>query len=138
MNPSQQMGDEHVPTMVPVKTRRPWTWYALIVLTSEKIVQHITVTLAFYNDWYGIRSTVAVNPDVLMVLGGVAAVLWLLGLWGLLQRSSWALGLLIGLAVFDLVGEFIAQGLFAIVITVSFVVATAILVLALIYRQQAR
>ena len=124
--------------MAAVKIRRPWTWYALIVLACEKIVQHTTVTLAFYNDWYGIRSTVAVNPDVLMVLGGVAAVLWLLGLWGLIKRRSWALGLLIGLAVFDIVGEFIAQGWFTIVITVSFVVATAILVLALIYRRQAK
>lgn len=132
------MGNDNTPTMLSIKTRKPWTWYALIVLTIEKIIQHTTVTLAFYNNWNGIRSSVAVNPDVLMLLGGVAAVLWLLGLWGMLRRRSWALGLLIGLAIFDMVGEFIAQGWLTIVITVSFVVATAILVLALIYRRQAK
>ncbi len=131
----EEKGD--VPVGVVEKTRRPWTWYALIVLTCEKIVQHTAVTLAFYNDWNGIRSRVAVNPDMLMVLGGIAALLFVLSLWGMLQHRSWVTGLLIGLAIFDIVGEFVAQGLLMIAITVSFLVATAILVLALVYRRQA-
>jgi hypothetical protein len=135
---SVEVVDEKTPARAPRKTGKPWTWYALIVLTCEKIVQHTAVTLAFYNDWNGIRSRVAVNPDVLMVLGGIVAVLFMLSLVGLLRQRGWVSGLLIGLALFDMVGEFIAQGVVAIVITVSFLVAAGILILALIYRRQSR
>lgn len=138
MSPAVEERNDDVWVGVPEKTRRPWTWYVLIVLTCEKIVQHSAVTLAFYNDWKGIRSRVAVNPDVFMVLGGIAMLLFVLSLWGMLQHRTWATGLLIGLAIFDIVGEFVAQGLLTIVITFSFLVATAILVLALVYRRQAR
>jgi hypothetical protein len=44
--------------------------------------------------------------------------------------------LLIGLALFDVVGECVAQGLFTIVITVSFLVATLLLSLTIVYRWQ--
>ena len=120
------------------KNSKPWTWYGLIILICEKIIQHTAVTLAFYNNWNGIRSRVAVNPDILIVLGGIVTVLFVLSLIGMLRQRGWASGLLIGLAIFDLVGEFIAQSVIAIVITVSFLVAVAILILALIYRRQSR
>jgi hypothetical protein len=44
--------------------------------------------------------------------------------------------LLIGLALFDIIGEFVAQGVISIVITVSFLVATLLLILTLVYRRQ--
>jgi hypothetical protein len=73
-----------------------------------------------------------------MVLGGIVAVMFVLSLIGMLRQRGWSSGLLIGLVIFDIVGEFIAQSVVAIVITVSFLVAAAILILALFYRRQSR
>jgi uncharacterized membrane protein len=136
--PPMEMGDREIHNTNMVKPGRPLTWYVLIILACEKIVQHTAVTLAIYHDWNGIRSRLAVNPDVLMVLGAIVAVLFVLSLVGLLRYRSWSSGLLIGLALFDIVGEFIAQGTVAIVITVSFLVALVILILAIIYQSKNR
>jgi hypothetical protein len=89
---------------------REWTrtYYLIALLTLEKIVQHVVVTLCFLFDFGGIRATVAV----------------------------WSISLVAGLAVFDIVGEFIAQGTIFITIMVSFVVAIVLLVLC--YRTRSR
>ena len=113
-----------------------WIRYLLIALTVEKIIQHIFVTLAFYFNWGNIDATVAVNPNVLMILGAVVAALFILSLWGLIARKKWAINLIIALALFDIIGEFIAQGTIGIQMNVSFLVATALLILALIYRRR--
>lgn len=115
-----------------------WMKYALAALLLEKVVQHLFVTAAFYLDLGGIRFTVAVSPDALMILGALAAVLFALSLWGLLAGKRWALGLVIGLALFDLIGEFVAQGRLAINLNVSFLIAALILILALAFRRQKR
>lgn len=112
-----------------------WIRYLLIALTVEKIIQHVFVTLALYFNWGNIDATVAVNPDVLMILGGAVAALFILSLWGLITRKKWAINLIILLALFDIIGEFIAQGRIGIEMNVSFLVATALLILALIYRK---
>lgn len=67
-----------------------WIYYGLVLLTVEKIVRHIVVTL------------------------------------------------LIALAIFDLLGEFAAQGRFAISMTVPFLAATVLLILCLLYRREVR
>ena len=108
-----------------------WLKYALIVLIVEKIIQHIVVTMALYFNWKDIASTVAVNPSLLMVLGAIVALLFVLGLWGMVTRKKWAVNLVIGLALFDFVGEFVAQGTLYIIITVSILVATILLILGL-------
>ncbi len=113
------------------KRSRAWVRYALLLLTLEKTIQHAVVTLAFAFDWGGIRSTVAVSADLLMVLGGCVTVLFGLSFWGLIRQRLWAQRLVIGLALFDIVGEFVAQGTPGISLTVSFLVAIALLVLAL-------
>lgn len=115
-----------------------WVYYALLALIVEKIIQHTVVTLAFYFNWQNIASTVAVNPRILMVAGAIIGVLFGLSLWGMVTRHRWALGVTMALALFDLIGEFVAQGKIAITLTVSFVVAAALLVLALVYRRQTR
>jgi hypothetical protein len=71
-----------------------------------------------------------------MIAGAGVAILFMLSLWGLLTNKWWAINLLIGLALFDIFGEFIAQGRIDIAIPVSFVVAVVILILALVYRRQ--
>jgi len=108
----------------------------LAILNIEKIIQHIFLTYAFLQDIDGIRSQVAVSPDLLMIAGTGIAILFTLSLWGLFTNKFWAINLLIGLALFDIIGEFIAQGRIDIAIPVSFVVAVVILILALVYRRQ--
>jgi hypothetical protein len=118
-------------------SRRPSAWVrvAVIALVVEKIVQHIVVTAAFAFNWRDIAATVAVSPALLMVLGAGVAVAFAVSLWGLLTHRGWAVDLVIALALFDIVGEFVAQGRIAIQITVSFVVALALLGLGLLYRR---
>jgi hypothetical protein len=115
---------------------RNWVWYALVILNIEKIIQHVFVTYAFWRDIGGIRSQVEVSPDILMTAGACIAFLFTLSLWGLFTNKFCAINLLIGLALFDIIGEFIAQGRIDIAIPVSFVVAVVILIMALVYRRQ--
>jgi hypothetical protein len=117
------------------KNKIDWIRYLIIALTIEKIIQHCFVTLAFYFDWGGIGATVAVSPKILMVLGAIVAMLYMLSLWGLITGKMWAFNLLIALALVDIIGEFIAQGKIAIQLNVSFLGATALLILALIHRK---
>jgi hypothetical protein len=117
------------------KVKKAWIYYALILLIIEKIIQHITVTLAFLFNWKDIQSTVAVDPNFLMISGAVVAVLFVLSLWGMITQKKWAINLIVLLALFDIVGEFIAQGKIGIVITVSILVAVFLLMLALLYQQ---
>lgn len=109
----------------------------LMLLVAEKIIQHVFVTAALYFDWQGIRATVAVPPDVLLVLGAIVAVLFALALWGLVAQRSWAVSLVMALALFDMIGEFAAQGTLGIQLNVSFLVATALLILCLVERRRA-
>lgn len=113
-----------------------WVKVVTLVLVAEKIIQHTFVTMAFYFNWKDIRSTVAVSPDALMILGAIAAILFALSLWGLFRQKRWATGLIMGLALFDLVGEFVAQGRLDIVINVSFIVALILLFLSLMVRRR--
>ena len=111
-------------------------YYVLILLVIEKIIQHVFVTYAFYTNLGDIASTVAVSPTVLMVAGAIVAILFVIALWGMLKKKPWTLKLLIALALFDMLGEFVAQGVICIVLNVSFIVATLLLILALLYLRQ--
>ena len=120
-----------------MKTMKPtWVYYVLILLVIEKIIQHIVVTLAFYFNWSDIASTVVVSPAILMVLGAIISALFVVSLWGMIAKRLWTVNLLIFLALFDMIGEFVAQGRIAIVLNVSFLVATLLLILSLAYRRQ--
>jgi hypothetical protein len=118
--------------------RPNWVYYGLVLLTIEKIVQHIFVTLAFYYNWGDIASTVVVSPAFLMISGAIVAILFAISLWGLFNKQGWAINLLISLAVIDLVGEYVAQGRIAITMTISFLAAGLLLILCLVYRGQMR
>lgn len=118
-------------------TKGNWVYVLLLLLIIEKIIQHIFVTLAFYFNWSDIASTVVISPTVLMILGAFVAGLFMLSLWGMVKKLSWAGRLVLILASFDIVGEFIAQGRIDIMITVSFLVALFLLLLALIWWKYA-
>jgi len=118
--------------------KRTWVYYAVLVLIVEKIIQHTVVSLAFYFNGADIESTVAVSPRFLMVAGAIVALIFVLDLWGMATRRAWSMALAMALAAFDLVGELVAQGKLAITLTVSFVVAAALLGLAIAYSRQGR
>ncbi len=120
------------------RQRVEWLKWIIVLLVIEKIIQHTAVTLAFYFDWSHIRNTVAVPADILMVLGGIVAILFAIALWGALTSRVWVRGLTMGLAIFDMVGEFVAQGKLDITINVSFLVAAALFVLSLRYWEGSR
>ncbi|HLF75147.1 MAG TPA: hypothetical protein VI524_12415 [Anaerolineales bacterium] len=113
-----------------------WHYYLILLLVVEKTIQHIVVTLAFYFNWTGIASTVAVSPIALMILGGIVAVLFAVSLWAMVTKRTWSINLVTALALFDFIGEFVAQGRIGIAITVSFIVATLLLILTAMYRKQ--
>jgi hypothetical protein len=113
-----------------------WAYFLLILLVIEKIIQHVFVTLAFYFNLADIASTVVVSPKILMILGAIIAVLFVFSLWGMIQKRRWAVNLVIALGFFDIIGEFVAQGKIGIVINVSFIIATVLLIVALLYRRQ--
>lgn len=118
------------------RPQRGWVKLLILMLAAEKVIQHSAVTAAFALNWKDIRSTVAISATLLMVLGGMAAILFGVGLWGILKSRAWAPALLLGLAVFDAIGEFAAQGRIGIQINVSFLIATVLLLLCLRYRTQ--
>ena len=111
-------------------------YYVLVLLTIEKILQHIVVTFAFYFNWADIASTVVVSPSFLMISGAMIAVLFAASLWGLIRKRAWSIDLLLALAIVDLVGEFVAQGRLDIEMTISFLAAGLLLILSLVYRRQ--
>lgn len=113
---------------------RAWLRITLLALLAEKVIQHIVVTLAFASGWDGIRASVALPYQIFMVVGAVLIPLFALALWWLLRRDPWARGLIIALALTDIVGEFVAQGGLSITVTVSLLVAVALLILALLDR----
>ena len=108
----------------------------LIVLSFEKFIQHMFVSYAFAVDLAGIRATVVVDLRVLLVSGFIVGWLFLINIPFLWQRKRWSFYLLFGLAMFDIVGEFIAQGTLFIDMMVSFIVALAIVLILLAYRKR--
>lgn len=114
------------------------TRVALLLLIVEKVIQHIVVTTAFALDLSRIRASVALDYRLFLISGAALALLFALSGWALVRERVWARGVIIALALTDIIGEFVAQGALAITITVSLVVAVALLLLALLYRAPAR
>lgn len=110
----------------------------VLVLLAEKTLQHLFVSLAFYFNWQEIVSTVVVDPAVLLYLGLAAMLLFGLAFFGMWRMKAWAPWLAAGLATFDIIGEFVAQGKMAISITVSFLIACLLLFLSIAVIQRQR
>lgn len=96
----------------------------------------MVVTYAFYVDSSEIRQTVAVDYEILMISGFLIGILFLINILFLVQGKRFSLVILFFLALFDFVGEFIAQGTSAIEITVSFFVASVILLILIFNRKR--
>jgi hypothetical protein len=102
----------------------------LRVLLLEKVVQHVVVTGALATGRFGVGDDLAVDAGLLAIIGGLAAALYAIALAGHLAGRRWSLWLAVVLGAVDVVGEFAAQGGLTIVVTVSFIVALAVIVLA--------
>jgi len=112
---------------------RPTLAIALLMLLSlEKFVQHVVVTYAFQMDLPGTRQFVRYDYRIFMVVGFLVGLLFFLSFVLIVRRKRAGFGLLYGLALFDFAAEFIAQGTLMIEITVSFIVASLIIVLYLL------
>jgi len=119
-----------------MKESKPFLIYVLIIFSVEKFIQHTLVTYAFFADLSGIRNSVAVDYRFLMVSGLVVGLLFLINIPFLYQRKRFSFILLFFLALFDFIGEFVAQGTLLIDITVSFIVASAILIILILFRKR--
>ncbi len=125
------------PGLLKRDTAKPHIWILalLVLLTIEKMIQHVAVTLAFILNISNIRGTVALDFRFFLLAGSAEALLFALAGWGILRKQPWANGLLMILALMDIVGEFVAQGTLLINLNVSFLVAVVLLGVTLVYRQ---
>jgi hypothetical protein len=103
--------------------------FLLLMLSLEKTVQHVFVSMALLYDFGSIRSTVAVDYRALAVSGAIIAVLFVVSFFAVLLKKGWAVYLLAAIAAFDVIGEFVAQGTFTISVNVSILVAAILLIL---------
>jgi hypothetical protein len=79
------------------ETAVAWTRrWLLLLLSVEKAVQHVFVTWAFTADRF--REQVVVPHELLLVIGGISAVLFAVAAVGLWNHRRWAPPLLIGLS----------------------------------------
>ena len=70
-----------------------------------------------------------------MISGFIVGVIFLINIPFLYQRKRFSVILLFFLALFDFIGEFVAQGTLVIEIMVSFIVATIILLIIIFKRK---
>lgn len=115
--------------------RRSKSQILLLLLSIEKVVQHLFVTYAFAVDLGDIRASVVIHHIPLMIVGFVVGLLFAVS--ARLQFNNERRGylLLLYLALFDFVSEFVAQGTLAIEIVFSIVVATIILLTLFLDRK---
>jgi hypothetical protein len=104
----------------------------ILVLTFEKMLQHLLTAIFFLIDNPGIGRpdigpTFQFSDATMAVLNVIVFILFGLGFWGRLQGKGWHRPLLIGLAAFDILAEFVFHGFFF--ITVSVIVSVILLVL---------
>ena len=121
--------------MTSMKTNKSIWLILLIILSFEKFIQHMFVTYAFYVDLDEIRSKVVIDHNLLMISGFIVGILFLINIPFLYRGKRFSIILLFFLAIFDFIGEFVAQGTLAIEIMVSFIVATIILLIILFKRK---
>jgi hypothetical protein len=112
-----------------MKNNRSLSQIFLLILAFEKFVQHMYVTYGFIVNLGGIRLAVSLDYRIFLISGFLVGLLFLLAFILLFRGNRLSLTLLFYLALFDFLGEFVAQGKVFITITVSFLVAALILIM---------
>ena len=118
--------------------KRSFASYLLIILSLEKLIQHTVDSVSFFYDIGSLRNAIAVDYRWLLLSGAFAAALFALACFALIRRRHWGLYLVLVLAAFDIIGEFIAQGTFLPDINVSIAVAVVLLPLSYIELRNLR
>jgi hypothetical protein len=108
----------------------------LLILLSEKIIQHALTALAFTVAIPGVGSPSIGNrfeiSDLVMAISNsILVVLFGISILGIIKGKSWSKTLVIILASFDIVAEFIFHGLFY--ITISVIVSAFLIILMMIF-----
>jgi len=111
----------------------------ILLLAFEKAVQHLLSAVFFIVDIPGIGRpdigpTFQLSDATMVVLNAIVCLLFGLGFWGRLEGKRWHRPLLVGLAVFDILAEFVFHGFFF--ITISVIVGIALLVLFYLDRDR--
>ena len=104
----------------------------ILVLTFEKMLQHLLTAIFFVVDIPGlgrpdIGPTFQFSDATMTVLNIIVFILFGLSFVGRLQGQGWHRPLLVGLNVFDILAEFVFHGFFF--ITISVIVSAVLLVL---------
>ena len=104
----------------------------ILVLTVEKMLQHLLTAVFFAVAIPGIGRpeigpTFDLSDTTMVVLNLIVFILFGVGFWGRLQGQRWHRSLLIGLALFVILAEFVFHGFFY--ITISVIVSAILLVL---------
>jgi hypothetical protein len=118
-----------------MKSKASFSLILLMFLALEKFVQHMVVTFAFMKDLRGIRQFVIFDYWIFMFTGFFIGILFLLSFILMMRRARFGLNLLLFLALFDFVTEFIAQGTLIIEVTVSILAASLIIIVYLLRRK---
>lgn len=106
--------------------------FVILILTAEKMLQHLLTAVFFAVDIPGIGRpeigpTLDLSDTTMVVLNLIVFILFGIGFWGRLRGQRWHRSLLGGLALFDILAEFVFHGFFY--ITVSVIVSVVLLVL---------
>lgn len=118
-----------------MRSRRSVPLFLLMILAFEKFIQHMFVTYALIVNLGGIRQSLSLDYRVFMISGFLVGILFLAAFIFMIRRKKFSLNLLLYLALFDFFGEFIAQGTLFITITISFLVASLIIIVLLATRK---
>jgi len=118
--------------------KRSFSYFLLLILAFEKFIQHMFVTFALITDLGRLRQQVSLDFRFFLISGFLVGILFLVAFFLLLRRNPLSLSLLLYLALFDFIGEFVAQGTIFNIITVSLLVATLILILLRLKREELR
>jgi hypothetical protein len=110
----------------------------IILLTVEKTIQHFLLALSFMGlfSWIAtpdIGPHIIVNNFTMAVLNLFYALLFIVGLFGMVKRMRWGIPLIISMAGLDIILEFIFHGL--LYITVSVIVSTILIILLVFYTR---
>ena len=97
----------------------------IIILTSEKIIQHFLTTLFFLFDIPGIGkpdsgTIIHLSYEAMSLLNFILFGAFVIGLFGKIKRVKWTSNLIEGLAALDIILEIIFHGFFYINVSVTF------------------
>jgi len=106
--------------------------FGILALTVEKMLQHLLTAVFFLVDIPGISrpdigSTFLFSDATMAMFNVIVFILFGASFWGRLRSKGWHRPLLVGLAVFDILAEFIFHGFFF--ITISVIVSAVLLIL---------